>query len=121
MASLSTDNMVGNKTSSEPAISGDGRFVAFQSKATNLVPFDTNDKQDVFVHDRETGETTRVSVANDGSEGDRGGETPSISFDGRFVAFVSDSRNLVLGDTNKIRRRLRSRSRDGRNDPSQRP
>ena len=101
LVSVSTDSMVGNRTSSAPAISGDGRFVAFQSKATNLVPFDTNDKQDVFVHDRETGETTRVSVANDGSEGDRGGESPSISGDGRFVAFTSDSRNLVPGDTNK--------------------
>jgi uncharacterized repeat protein (TIGR01451 family) len=78
-----------------PSISGDGRFVAFSSDATNLVSGDRNANPDVFVHDRVTGETTRVSVASDGSEANAGGSEPSLSRDGRFVAFVSSADNLV--------------------------
>jgi Tol biopolymer transport system component len=74
--------------------------VAFESFATNLVANDTNNKPDVFVHDRQTGFTTRVSVDSAGAEGDESSTDPSISSDGRYVAFESDATNLVAGDTN---------------------
>ena len=82
-------------------ISADGRFVAFMSWASNLVPDDTNEVYDTFVHDRSTGTTTRVSVDSAGQEADWGGGWPAISGGGRFVAFHSDATNLVPGDTNK--------------------
>ena len=78
-----------------PSISADGRFVAFSSMATNLVAGDRNNNPDVFVHDRATGETTRVSVATGGAEANAGGVAPSIGADGRFVAFESFADNLV--------------------------
>lgn len=83
-----------------PSISGDGRYVAFSSDASNLVSGDTNKKADVFVHDRWTRQTTRVSVATTGAQGEGDHLFSCISADGRFVAFVSDSDNLVTGDTN---------------------
>lgn len=83
-----------------PAISADGRFVAFDSEADDLVPGDDNRVTDVFVRDRRTGRTSRVSVSSTGAEGDRGSFTPAISGDGRFVAFVSEATDLVAGDTN---------------------
>lgn len=83
-----------------PAISADGRFVAFDSEASDLVPGDDNGATDVFVRDRRTGRTTRVSVDSRGAEGDRGSYTPAISGDGRYVAFVSEATDLVAGDTN---------------------
>ena len=86
----------------EPVLSEDGRFVAFQSFATNLVPGDTNGCSDVFVRDRQTGETTRVSVSSAGAQGNYYSGEPAISPDGRFVAFVSDATNLVPGDTNGV-------------------
>jgi Tol biopolymer transport system component len=83
------------------AISGDGRYVAFTSPATNLVTGDTNDDSDIFVHDRQTGETTRVSVDSAGNQAsDSSWSCPDISTDGRYVAFSSDAGNLVAGDTN---------------------
>jgi len=92
----------GNSGVYGPSISADGRYVAFCSSASNLVPGDTNDREDVFVHDRLTGTTERVSVSSDGEEGngDSGTFRPSISADGRYVAFVSCASNLVPGDTN---------------------
>jgi len=82
------------------SISADGRYVAFQSNATNLVPVDTNGAPDVFVRDRLTGTTERVSVAGGGSQGNGYSQQASISADGRYVAFNSDATNLVAGDTN---------------------
>ncbi|MFO1048254.1 MAG: hypothetical protein U1E52_10200 [Geminicoccaceae bacterium] len=84
----------------DPAISGDGRFVAFDSNSTNLVPGDTNENDDIFVFDRKTGRTERVSVATDGTQGDSSSLFPRISGDGRFVLFTSYADNLVPGDTN---------------------
>jgi archaellum component FlaF (FlaF/FlaG flagellin family) len=86
------------------AISADGHVVAFDSTATNLVPQDTNGYQDIFVHDRSTGRTHRVSVRSNGLQGN--GDTyahVAISATGRFVAFPSDATNLVQGDTNAVR------------------
>jgi Tol biopolymer transport system component len=85
-----------------PAISGDGRYVAFSSRANNLVPGDTNGTFDTFVHDRVTGSTERVSVTGDGTQANGNTFNPSISGDGRHVAFDSDASNLVPGDTNSL-------------------
>jgi Tol biopolymer transport system component len=97
--SVSSRGRQGNGSSFGPALSANGRFLAFRSRASNLVPDDRNQVQDVFVRDRRTGTTTRVSVADDGSEanGESGG--PAISADGRIVAFWSNATNLVPGDT----------------------
>ena len=97
--SVASDGTQGNDIPRFPSISGDGRYVAFESDATNLVSGDTNGWIDVFVHDRLTGITTRVSVASDGTQGNSGSQSPSISADGRFVAFGSGASNLVAGDT----------------------
>ncbi|MDD5274393.1 MAG: hypothetical protein PHU14_16965 [Methylovulum sp.] len=84
-----------------PAISADGRWLAFSSTASNLVDGDTNDKRDIFVRDRLSGTTRRVNVSTAGNEAtDDSYGTPSISADGRFVAFRSLATNLVVGDTN---------------------
>ena len=82
------------------SISGDGRYVAFQSIASNLVAGDTNGAYDAFVHDRSTGTTTCVSVDPSGAVGNGNSGEPAISFDGRFVAFSSQASNLVAGDVN---------------------
>src|SRR5438309_280140 len=89
-----------NDTIHQPAISADGRLVAFVSAATNLVPGDTNGQSDVFVHDRRTRTTERVSVDCAGTQADRESDPPAISADGRLVAFVCPATNLVPGDTN---------------------
>jgi Tol biopolymer transport system component len=84
----------------DPSISADGRFVAFRSFANNLVPGDTNGTYDIFVRDRQAGRTERVSVSSKGVQGNANSLYPSLSADGRFVAFYSDASNLVPGDTN---------------------
>ena len=92
-----------NGSSNAPSVSGDGRYVAFTSSATNLVDADTNAVSDVFVEDRLTHVISRVSVANDGAQANGAsfkGVGPCISDDGRYVAFVSSATNLVLNDTN---------------------
>ncbi len=81
------------------AISGDGRFIAFSSDAANLVTGDTNNVSDVFLHDTQTGQTRRISVDSKGTEGNDYSDSPSISADGRWVAFTSSASNLVSGDT----------------------
>jgi len=83
-----------------PAFSADDRWVAFESLASNLVAGDTNGSIDIFVKDLSTGGIVRVSVDSAGVQGNRDSSYPSLSADGRFVAFVSMSDNLVAGDTN---------------------
>jgi Tol biopolymer transport system component len=85
-----------------PAMTADGRYVAFVSDATKLVAGDTNGERDMFVRDRKTGTTTRVDVDSAGRQA-RGGawSPPVISPDGRYVAFASDAPNLVAGDGNR--------------------
>jgi Tol biopolymer transport system component len=92
-----------NGGSAFPAISADGRFVAFRSVATNLVAGDTNGHADVFVHDRETGRTRRISVARDGSQANGPSDAPALSADGNVVAFESSATNLIPSDTNAYR------------------
>ena len=96
--SVASDGTQANDESFTAVMSLDGRFVAFQSAATNLVPDDTNAAWDVFVHDRATGRTERVSVSSTGAQSPNGGGSPAISGDGRYVAFVSGSNALVPGD-----------------------
>src|SRR6266516_1899006 len=98
--SVATGGGQANGNSIAPAISKDGRYVAFYSDASNLVAGDTNRARDVFVHDRQTGETTRVSVAQDGAQANGESFAPAISGDGRYVVFSSSASNLVAGDTN---------------------
>ncbi len=83
------------------SISGDGRFVVFESNSAMLVPNDTNDSWDIFVHDRQTGGTARVSVDSFGAQANGSSHSPSISADGRYVAFYSRVSNLVPDDTNE--------------------
>jgi len=83
-----------------PAISAEGRYVAFQSLASNLVYDDTNGAEDIFVRDRQTSTTSRASLTNANSQAEGHSMTLSISADGRFVAFASSAANLVSGDTN---------------------
>ena len=98
-----------NGDSFEPSISGDGRFVAFESRASNLVPGDTNGQMDVFVLDRDTDgnaildepratSVTRVSVGPGGTQANGPSWSPSISDDGRTVAFASEATNLAPAD-----------------------
>jgi Tol biopolymer transport system component len=98
--SVSSSGVQGNNWSAVPSISADGRYVAFESWANNLVPGDTNTYGDVFVHDRQTGVTERVSVDSSGAAGNDRSWFASISTDGRYVAFESSASNLVPGDTN---------------------
>ncbi len=110
-----------NGDSTQPAVSADGSVIAFYSAATNLVRGDTNEVLDLFVHDRATGETTRVSVASDGTQGNghagpatscvtgsdgwtqcSAGEPPALSGDGQLVVFASDATNLFPGDRNAV-------------------
>jgi Tol biopolymer transport system component len=98
--SVDSSGAEADDASLDVSISADGRFVAFSSTATNLVPNDTNGTQDVFLHDRMTGATTRVSVSGTGAEGSSFSGVPSVSADGRFIAFESLASNLVLGDVN---------------------
>ena len=99
LVTVASDNTAANGASSHPALSSDGRYVAFESAATNLVPGDTNGQSDIFVRDLQTGVTTRVSVASDGAQADYFSRSPSVSGDGRFVVFASGAHNLVPNDT----------------------
>jgi Tol biopolymer transport system component len=98
--SLATDGTQGNDYSGFPSLSADGRYVAFESYASNLVSGDTNNASDIFVYDTVANTTRRVSVASDGTQGNNTSYSSSISADGRYVAFYSDASNLVSGDTN---------------------
>lgn len=83
-----------------PGMSADGRYVVFYSSADNLVAGDAKYSSDIFVHDRETTETTRVSVGYDGSQANHHSIWPSISSTGRYISFYSNADNLVSNDTN---------------------
>ena len=97
--SKSTAGAVGTGHSGTPTISANGRLVAFESAANNLIGADGNAARDIFVHNRRSGKTKRVSVHNNGSESTGMSAKPSISADGRFVAFHTDAA-LVAADTN---------------------
>ncbi|MCL4275952.1 MAG: PD40 domain-containing protein [Anaerolineales bacterium] len=98
--SLNATGEQGDSGSGGPSVSADGRFVAFESDAGNLVEGDTNGYMDIFVKDMQTGGVKRVSVASGGAEANENSSYPSISGDGRYVVFTSEASNLVPDDTN---------------------
>lgn len=101
-ASQSSAGEAGNAASRFVRLSGDGEVVAFVSSATNLVPGDTNEREDVFLHDLRTRETFRASMGPGGEEPDGASRSPSLSRDGRWVAFASGATNLVADDRNGV-------------------
>ena len=103
LVSVSTGGGSGDAGSSGASISGNGRYVVFQSDATNLVAGDSNGTTDIFVRDLQTNTTTRVSTATDGSQSNDLSGQAVISADGRYVVFFSLASNLVQGDTNGLR------------------
>jgi Tol biopolymer transport system component len=98
--SVKSGNEQSSGDSLTPAISGDGRYIVFASSAANLVTGDTNAKSDVFIHDRQTGTTSRVSLADGGAQATGDSLLPAISSDGEWISFVSTASNIVTGDTN---------------------
>lgn len=97
LASVNTNGMSGNGLSTDPAISGNGRFVAFTSYATDLVANDTNNASDIFLRDLQTGTTTLVSVSTNGGPSNAASYSPAISVDGGYVLFLSQASDLVAG------------------------
>lgn len=100
--SIKTGGAQGNGDSLAADVSADGRYVVFESRASNLVDGDTNGAGDIFVHDRVTGVTERASVSSSGEQGNFGSFAPAISDDGRIIVFASWSTNLVSGDSNNV-------------------
>ena len=92
--SVASGGAQADAASAAPRISGDGRYVVFESVATTLVAGDTNQRRDVFLRDVQTSTTTRISVATSGAQSDRDASAPSISDDGARVAFLSDATTL---------------------------
>src|SRR5215213_1500859 len=86
--SVASGGTQANGSSWNPAMSSDGRYIAFDSSSNNLIPVDTNGAEDVFVHDRLTGVTERVSMASDGSQANSHSWCSGMSADGRFVLFA---------------------------------
>lgn len=98
--SLATGGGQAISSSSSPSISGDGRYVVFHSSAFNLVSGDTNNVSDIFIHDRQTGETRRVSQRSNGTQGNDVSYNPVIAEQGEYVVFWSYASTLVDNDTN---------------------
>ena len=101
-SSIATDGTPANGASDHPSLDTTGASIAFESDATNLVAADSNHASDVFVATYASGPTARVSLTNSGGQGLRASSGPSISGDGRFVAFTSGAANLVAGDTKMV-------------------
>jgi Tol biopolymer transport system component len=102
IVSVSSTGVQGDNGSHSPSISSDGRFIAFESASSNLDPLVLS-AGNVFVHDRATGATAMLDVTPAGVQGNGGAQYPTISADGRYVAFVGSASNLVAGDTNAFR------------------
>ena len=97
-----TGGVQGNGESRDPSISSDGRYVTFESTATNLTAGDANGRRDVFLHDRMSGITSLISVSSAGVQGNLDSRRPSISGDGSRIAWESSASTLVLGDSNSV-------------------
>ncbi len=100
--SVNNNGVIGNHHSWEPSLSADGRWVAFYSEASNFDVKDTNRYSDIYLHDRLTHKTKRISVNSNGVLSDGWSESPKVSADGRFIAYASSANNLVEGDTNSL-------------------
>lgn len=100
--SVASNGTQSNGGSNFSAVSQDGRYVTFDSSATNLIGLDTNGTVDVFVRDRKTGKTRRLSVRSNGTQANGPSQIPDISSSGRFITFMSNASNLVPGDTNGV-------------------
>ena len=100
--SLASDGGESDGSSFGPRINADGRYIVFHSTAANLVANDTNGVVDVFLYDTLMQTTSRISLANNGSEGNQDSTYPAISANGRYIAFVSVASNLVAGDDNGV-------------------
>jgi Tol biopolymer transport system component len=100
LADRSGAGVPGDASSAQPSVSADGRYVAFASDAGNLVPGDTNLNEDVFVHDTVTRTIERVSISWQGQEARDDSDSPSISANGRYVAFRSRAWNMYPGGAN---------------------
>ena len=100
LVSVRSNGVVGDASSGGPFISANGRYVGFESDATNLVPGDTNGQADVFLHDMVTGKTSRVSVRSNGVQANGASREPSLSTNGQYIAFTSSATNLAGADTN---------------------
>jgi hypothetical protein len=98
-------NSIGNPTLGAvyPAISGSGNYIVFRSEVNDLVPGDTNGTGDIFVYELQTGTIELVSKHTNGTIGNGFSDRPAISYDGRYVVFLSDATNLVDDDTNGYR------------------
>jgi Tol biopolymer transport system component len=101
LVSHKADGSAGSGNSGWARVSANGRFITYQSVATDLVAGDTNDEVDVFVYDRAAKTTTRISVTSAGAQGNGGAHDPVISGNGRYVTYHSSASNLVAGDTNE--------------------
>ncbi len=97
--SVSSTGMEADQGAGLSSISGDGQLIVFESYSTNLVPGDTNATADIFLHDRSTGQTTRVSEGIGGGQADYGSIDPSISRDGRWIAYATLATNIVVPDS----------------------
>ena len=98
IVSLDSSGNIANNVSVSQKISADGRYILFLSEASNLVAGDTNGAYDVFIHDRMSGETSRVSVGDEGQQGNHAApQFADFSADGRYVVFVSSATNLISG------------------------
>ena len=93
--SVGAANLQADGLSLNPSISADGRYIVFESDATNLVVGDTNNKRDIFLYDFQTAATTRVSVTAEGLEANNNSYNGIISSDGSIIAFESDASNIV--------------------------
>ena len=102
LVSLSNTGALGDEGCAVSSVSADAHFIAFESLAANLVPGDTNSFLDIFVRDTQVGSTTRLSVSSLGVEANSYSSYPSISGDGRFVAYISGASNLVPPDMNLL-------------------
>jgi Tol biopolymer transport system component len=100
--SVRSNGAQANGPSMFPAISADGRWITYHSDAANLVANDANNYGDVFLHDRDTGTTERVSDRSDGTQATTGASTAAISADGRWITYTSGAPNLVANDTNTM-------------------
>ena len=102
LVSIGNDGSIGNSGSNNPVITENGQFVAFDSRSTNMVPNDTNDRPDVFLRDLFAGTTRLMGRSKQGVQAEFGSKLPDITAAGEFIVFESKSGGLVPGDINGV-------------------